>query len=470
MRKIFIDAGHNFSLFDTGAAANNMREQDITFEVSSLLAEILKNDFDVQLSRPTLQTNLGSNFSSSLNSRWQMANQWGADCFMSLHVNAGGGTGAETFFFRDGGERGRRSEAFAKAINDTYAAEMGLRNRGVKPDTQTSVGSIGVLRSTTMPAVLPELAFIDSPLSNPDVGILRNRRRDMAAALAKGVYQYFGMKQTLATTTGNAINESTVKESRILIDILGTETEINGHITNGVTWTQFRPLLEALGYDVDWDDKRRMPVVRPQTVKIDILGTETEISGHITNGVTWIQFRPLLEGLGFDVTWDGERRMPVVRNPEPGVRNPEKAENNSQSLGASEPSGSVSVTAEELEILRKITHAEARGEDEKGQILVVNVILNRVKSPWFPNTIREVVFAPNQFEPTRNGTFEAASPGALTIAAVGKALGGTDHSQGATYFRSLSGLTPEGWHERAVREGKLRWLFDHGNHRFYIEA
>ena len=68
--------------------------------------------------------------------------------------------------------------------------------RGVKIDTQTAVGSLGVLRHTRMPAILIELAFIDSPPSNPDVDILRNRRQDMAQAIASGLFQFLGVNQS----------------------------------------------------------------------------------------------------------------------------------------------------------------------------------------------------------------------------------------------------------------------------------
>jgi len=97
MKKIFIDAGHNFSGFNTGAVGNGMREQDITFDVAAKLSRILENaGLEVRLSRPTLQTNLGTDNASAITARWQMSNAWGADIFLSIHANAGGGTGAET--------------------------------------------------------------------------------------------------------------------------------------------------------------------------------------------------------------------------------------------------------------------------------------------------------------------------------------------------------------------------------------
>ena len=182
MKKIFIDAGHNYSGWNTGAVGNGMREQDITFEVAWNLAEILQRaGFETMLSRPTLQTNLGHDNNSSINARWQMSNAWGADYFISIHVNAAGGTGAEAFYWDV------TAEEFSRTLLETYCREMGLRNRRNVLSNQW-----GVIRHTNCPAVLFELAFIDSPLSNPDVNILRNRRMDMAIALAKGCFEYFG--------------------------------------------------------------------------------------------------------------------------------------------------------------------------------------------------------------------------------------------------------------------------------------
>ena len=180
-KKIFIDAGHNHSGWNTGAAANGMREQDITFDVAFELGRILGGaGFDIRLSRPTLQTNLGTDNASAINARWQASNAWGADYFVSVHANAGGGTGAETLYHRED------SLKFATVMQNVYSEAMGLRNRRVwRRD------DLGVIRNASCPAILLELAFIDGPLV-PDVEILRNRRGDMAQAMAKGIFEYLG--------------------------------------------------------------------------------------------------------------------------------------------------------------------------------------------------------------------------------------------------------------------------------------
>jgi N-acetylmuramoyl-L-alanine amidase len=178
-KKIYIDPGHGGR--DPGAVGNGMRESDINLEVARLVGGILENS--------GVSVNYSRADDNSPASRWQPANTWEADFYISIHVNAAGGTGAETFI----AATKPSDRAFALAVNDTYAAEMGLRNRGVKLDTQTHIGSLGALRNARMPAILIELAFIDSPANNPDVNILRDRRGDMAQALAKGILQFMNI-------------------------------------------------------------------------------------------------------------------------------------------------------------------------------------------------------------------------------------------------------------------------------------
>ncbi len=116
---------------------------------------------------------------------------------------------------------------------------------------------------------------------------------------------------------------------------------------------------------------------------------------------------------------------------------------------------------DEVELLNKLVWAEARGEDETGQVLVANVVLNRLKSNKYPNTITEVINQPNQFSPVKNGSLMRATPTQANINAVKKALGGQDNSKGALFFRATKGA-PGSWHDK-----NLTKLFEHGGHVFY---
>ena len=128
----------------------------------------------------------------------------------------------------------------------------------------------------------------------------------------------------------------------------------------------------------------------------------------------------------------------------------------------------------EQTLLEQLVHLEARGEDFTGQKLVAQVVINRVLSPQFPNTVSEVIHQSNvnsqgtitaQFTPTTRRDFGQAIPSETTKEAVRQALYGIgeDMSRGALFFHAISHLTPDTWHERA-----LTALFDHGNHRFYV--
>jgi N-acetylmuramoyl-L-alanine amidase len=102
----------------------------------------------------------------------------------------------------------------------------------------------------------------------------------------------------------------------------------------------------------------------------------------------------------------------------------------------------LSLSADEKEVLQRIVEAEATGEDIYGKILVANVVINRVNSDEFPDTISEVVFqkigGSYQFSPTKDGRYWSVKVSKETIKAVDRALSGEDYSE---QIRKLIGLT-----------------------------
>ena len=123
---------------------------------------------------------------------------------------------------------------------------------------------------------------------------------------------------------------------------------------------------------------------------------------------------------------------------------------------------------EEREVLLRIVEAEAGSEDEDGRLLVANVVLNRMNSEVFPDTVTEVVFQQSkgvtQFSPVASGRYYAVEISEKTIEAVERALAGEDISQGALYFAS----------RKRASSSKMRWfdtnltfLFEYGGHEFF---
>lgn len=123
---------------------------------------------------------------------------------------------------------------------------------------------------------------------------------------------------------------------------------------------------------------------------------------------------------------------------------------------------------EDKMILYKIVEAEAGSEDRTGKILVANVVLNRVQSETFPDTVEAVVYQQDegvvQFSPVANGSFDRAVPDEDTIEAVDAALAGEDYSNGALYFvaREYADTGNLLWFDRALEK-----VVSHGGHEFY---
>lgn len=92
------------------------------------------------------------------------------------------------------------------------------------------------------------------------------------------------------------------------------------------------------------------------------------------------------------------------------------------------------VSEEELLLLQKIVMAEAEGEPYEGKVAVANVVLNRLRSANFPDTITKVIYQKSQFSPVANGRLKRVTPNEDTIKAVNAALSGVKEVPDDTYF------------------------------------
>lgn len=96
------------------------------------------------------------------------------------------------------------------------------------------------------------------------------------------------------------------------------------------------------------------------------------------------------------------------------------------------------VNQEEVEWLAKMIYSEARGETFEGQVAIGSVIMNRVKSPLFPNNVKDVLFEKSygyyQFTPAETGVINSATPNEQHIEAAKRAMNGEDPTNGALFF------------------------------------
>ena len=175
--KVFIDPGHNYSGGDTGASGFGLREEVVSFGIAQRLKEMFAVGGDeVKMSRNAVTDNVGNGaVSDSICTRAEQANSWGADLFVSIHCNAGGGTGTETLVYSKTGT----SAQWAQKIQNAVVSRMGTADRGIKERP-----NLGVLRRTKCAAVLVETAFIDT---ESDAWLLKTRQEDFAAAIFEGI-------------------------------------------------------------------------------------------------------------------------------------------------------------------------------------------------------------------------------------------------------------------------------------------
>ncbi len=174
--KIFLDAGHNYSGFDTGASGNGLFEQNVTFLIAQGLKKLLKKDgYDVYMSRDEITDNVGSTLAESLKKRADMSNEWGADLFISIHANAGGGKGTETLVY----SKASKSYSVAEDVQNAVVKRLKTNDRGIKerPD-------LYVLSHTKAPAIIIETAFIDNL---DDAKKLKKSYDEFAKAIYEGI-------------------------------------------------------------------------------------------------------------------------------------------------------------------------------------------------------------------------------------------------------------------------------------------
>lgn len=257
--RIWIDAGHGG--VQPGNVALGRLEKDLTLDISLKLAALLRaSGHTVGMTRTT-DVDVG------IDERARLANKWGADLFISIHLNGGGGYGAEVFCSLAGG----KARELAAALQ-TELVSLGYRDRGVK--TKEGNGGrdyFGVIRETNAPAVIAECGFLDS---RDDMA--RYNADKIADALAKGVAKYTGVAYKPAAP---AISGLTLDTS--------SKNMRPGEIYDVLARCSAVPTVRATGQDVikvvstTADSKGRGHKIRVQALKAGYAHIDVAASGAI---------------------------------------------------------------------------------------------------------------------------------------------------------------------------------------------
>ena len=111
-----------------------------------------------------------------------------------------------------------------------------------------------------------------------------------------------------------------------------------------------------------------------------------------------------------------------------------------------------SLTEEEIQLLQKVVSAESRGESSETQYTVACVVLNRIESDIFPDTLAEVIVQSGQFACVENGAVYSAPITESVAEAVNKALDNNTVDENVLWFRSGH---YHGFHNRAFQLDRM---------------
>lgn len=177
-KKIYINPGHSDK--DPGAVGYE-RERDLCEKTAKYMNAYLRDKYVCELKKTP-------GTMGKLKDICKDANSWGADLFVSIHFNAGGGDGYEAWVYSKANvELGKIFEKHVKAI--------GQNSRGVK----VQPGFV-VLRDTNMPAVLNEGAFVDNLKDITDWNEDAELKK-LGIAYAKAAAEYLKLEKKAATAT-----------------------------------------------------------------------------------------------------------------------------------------------------------------------------------------------------------------------------------------------------------------------------
>lgn len=231
MAKLFIDPGHGGT--DPGSVGNGLLEKDLTLSISLKIRDLLNGyeNAQVKLSRDKDKT-------LSLKERTDMANAWGADFLLSLHINAGGGIGFESFIHTNSSAA---SIAHQNVIHPEIMKQLDFVDRGKKRK------NLHMVRESKMPASLTECGFIDNAA---DASKLKQDSylNKIAQGHVNGLVKAFGLKKKEGVTIVEeelSKEQEKIRQEAIRLRITDGKNP-HGEINRLYQWSSMIPLARRV--------------------------------------------------------------------------------------------------------------------------------------------------------------------------------------------------------------------------------
>lgn len=262
--------------------------------------------------------------------------------------------------------------------------------------------------------------------------------------------RFFAAFLTIAFCLGTFCRSNAARSVEVFYN--DWQMPITAYLENGTTYVPIRKFYELLGGSwVTWDQGSRSATVHGNASATFYADSKTAWFGGKTHTVTGTSY------LSNDTLFVPLRALAAAMD--------RSISFNSKSMRVTLDSSLPYDSDTDLYWLSRIIQAESGGEPYAGKVAVGNVILNRVKSSQFPNSVYDVIFDRKngvQFTPVSNGTIYNA-PSAESIKAAKACLAGENVAGNSLYFFNPTTATKASW-----IINNCRFYKSIGNHDFYL--
>ena len=305
----------------------------------------------------------------------------------------------------------------------------------------------------------------DALLAEEESAVLSEAARETESQVSSETMESVGaaqIGQAVAVGSGTSVEEITAEEQQnvvvgdqsLLIDGAAAPTNLGKFQKNGVTYVALAPMAQALepSVEIGWDGS---------TVNIysDRLALTAKVGQlylvangrylylpegvQMVNNMVTVPLSVVVEAFDAKLTWDSATGVICITRGSGGIQ-----------------SGDSYYNQEDLFWLSRLITAESGNQPLEGQMAVGNVVMNRVASPVYPNTVLGVIAQKNQFSTYKSGALANRTPNQSSIIAAKLVLDGGEVSEtdGALYFDSSA----SSW---ASRNREFAAVL--GGHKFY---
>ncbi|MBB6729860.1 cell wall hydrolase [Cohnella zeiphila] len=215
-------------------------------------------------------------------------------------------------------------------------------------------------------------------------------------------------------------------------------TESAAKLKDGDMYFPLRLLAEAMNANVTWNEERKAAVIQPQPEYVVAEGdTLWSLAEDQETTPRELMLRNGLPDINLQIGQQLKLVVPEFLDPNVQAAAKAQAEVQAKVAVAREVKASEAepeIDAEDLALLAKLVQVESGYEPYEGKLAVANVVLNRVKTGRYSDTVKGVIYAPGQFPPATNGTLAKTKASEDSIKAAKAALSGENNVPGAVYF------------------------------------